>query len=142
MGEIIKFPGSGSEEVNLVDQLWDDRGAVPFPQWEARVKDLIAKQNPVIDAALAHTGANLFSHPGVTPEYTRDLMLWMARHPDFEIRHRADKHLSQFGIKIPEAYLQQIKEAVQNGPDQEVKKLEAQYHNEVQETMTAGLKAA
>lgn len=120
----------------LVLQLWDEQNELPFPQWEAKVRELIARHDPKIDANLFHTGANLFSHPDSTPEFARDIGLIMARHPDYEVRARLNKHLTQGTFRIPDAYLSEIQEAIKNGPDQEVRDLGHGYHDRIGQTLS------
>ncbi len=152
MGEILKFSSGGANEVrsakdvqqmtegsrwNLVNQLLQNPGDFTFDDWKSQIEALIAMNIPRVNEHMFHMGDSIFGHPQMTPEFTRDLLLYMARSPDFGIRQRLQKHLSQGEFNIPAEYMNEVRAAVDSSGDAEVEGHTENFHHRVEERLAA-----
>lgn len=152
MAEILKFPGGGANEVrsvkdvaqmtegsrhNLINELLFQPASFTFQDWKSQIEALLALNSSEVNAQLFHTGFNVFGHPQMTSEFTRDLMLYMAKSSDFEIRQRLQKHLSQGQFNIPAEYMNEVRAAVEASGDSEVDGFTESFHQRVEGRLAA-----
>lgn len=152
MAEIIPFPGLAEREQKMlssdelssmstgtllarVNEVLFNPGNYSFEDWKSQIEAFLGLQSREIENQLFHSGVSLFSHPEMTPEFSKELLLYMARSPDDQIRKRLLKNLSQFEVNLPAEIISEVKEALSGPHDPQVTAVQTEVHDEVIETI-------
>lgn len=150
MAEIIRFPVEkrrtsegvvvnalkGGQIFRHLDQILSNPENYSFEVWKKEIQDFLALKSVEVETHMFNFGFSVFSHPQMTPEFSRDLMLHMARSENYALRERLRKHLSQYQIKLPPEYLAQVNEVLEMHKDGEIDGLCDATEDRVNEVMS------